>query len=233
MTAHTQETGVDIGSEQLSELTSQDIETMIDVVYKLQHMDSDSLALQLLIKIETLLGIHDSALGVFNRECNRHEYVVSTMPKEHIPDIGAISYSTVDTLPFFYSLQDTCIVIVENRDRTEMNFLCLYSSRQALQERHKKIIKHIFPHIVLGISRLNHISSQFLESGLTTREQEVLQWIIKGKDNWTISKILGVSERTVKFHISNIYKKIGVSSKAEAICKHHSFMDSLHAGSAA
>ncbi len=233
MTAHTQERRADVGRDQISDLTAQDIEIMIDVVYKLQNMDSDSLALQMLIKIEALLGIHDSALGVFNRDYNRHECVIATMPKEHIPDLGAISYSPVDALPFLYSLQNNCIVIVKDHDCPEMKFLCLYSTSEVLQARHKKIIRFILPHILTGISRLNLISNQFLESGLTTREQEVLQWIIKGKDNWTISKILEVSERTVKFHTSNIYKKIGVSSKAEAICKHHSFMESLNAGSAA
>ncbi|BFM17479.1 hypothetical protein R50073_36620 [Maricurvus nonylphenolicus] len=224
---------LEVDSKQLSGLNANDIKTMIDVVYQLQHMDSDALGLQLLINVESLLEIRDSALGVFNRECGRCEYVIATMREEHLPDLNSITYSPVDSMPFLYFLDDDYIVIIGDHDRSEVSFLCLHSNRALLQERHKKIFMFILPHLLSGVSRLHLISKQFQESGLTTREQEVLQWIIKGKDNWTISKILGISERTIKFHTSNIYKKIGVSSKAEAICRHHSFMESLNSLSAA
>jgi DNA-binding NarL/FixJ family response regulator len=52
--------------------------------------------------------------------------------------------------------------------------------------------------------------------GLSKREIEVLRLIAAGKTNKTIARDLFVSERTIDRHVSNIYTKIGVSSRAAA-----------------
>lgn len=44
---------------------------------------------------------------------------------------------------------------------------------------------------------------------LTKREEEIMRWVAEGKTNWEISVILGVSLNTVKFHLKNIYEKLG------------------------
>lgn len=54
-------------------------------------------------------------------------------------------------------------------------------------------------------------------SDLTFREKEVLMLIAKGNDNKKIAETLTISEGTVKNHVSNIYDKIGVNSRAEAV----------------
>jgi len=54
-------------------------------------------------------------------------------------------------------------------------------------------------------------------SQLTGREREVLQLLAQGLANKQISGVLGISEHTVKFHISAIYAKLGVSSRTEAV----------------
>jgi DNA-binding NarL/FixJ family response regulator len=53
--------------------------------------------------------------------------------------------------------------------------------------------------------------------GLTERETEVLEMLSKGWTNTRIAHEMTVSERTVRFHLTNIYDKLGVSSRAEAI----------------
>jgi DNA-binding NarL/FixJ family response regulator len=52
---------------------------------------------------------------------------------------------------------------------------------------------------------------------LTEREREVLQLLAKGWSNHQISEALTVTDRTVRFHLSNVYDKLGVSTRAEAI----------------
>ena len=52
--------------------------------------------------------------------------------------------------------------------------------------------------------------------GLTRREAEVLQLVARGKSNREIAGLLVLSERTVERHISNIYLKINVGSRAQA-----------------
>jgi DNA-binding NarL/FixJ family response regulator len=52
---------------------------------------------------------------------------------------------------------------------------------------------------------------------LTRRELEVLQMVAAGLGNREIASQLGVSEHTIKFHISSILGKLGASSRTEAV----------------
>lgn len=54
------------------------------------------------------------------------------------------------------------------------------------------------------------------EINLTTREVEVLQLIAEGMINKEIAKQLYISEKTVKNHVSNIFKKLDVSDRTQA-----------------
>ena len=52
--------------------------------------------------------------------------------------------------------------------------------------------------------------------GLTDRELSMLKALAKGLSNSAISKEFWVTEQTVKFHLSNIYRKLGVANRTEA-----------------
>jgi DNA-binding NarL/FixJ family response regulator len=52
--------------------------------------------------------------------------------------------------------------------------------------------------------------------GLTERESAVLKALARGLSNQAISKEFWVTEQTVKFHLSNIYRKLGVANRTEA-----------------
>lgn len=52
---------------------------------------------------------------------------------------------------------------------------------------------------------------------LSSREVTILNWMKNGKTNWEIGKILGVSERTVRFHIESIFSKLEVTSRSQAV----------------
>jgi DNA-binding NarL/FixJ family response regulator len=54
-------------------------------------------------------------------------------------------------------------------------------------------------------------------SSLTQREDEIMRLIAAGKDNREVAASLNIEEKTVKNHINNIYSKIGVRSRREAI----------------
>ena len=53
-------------------------------------------------------------------------------------------------------------------------------------------------------------------SPLTSREREILALVSQGTGNKQIAKQLWVTEQTVKFHLSNIYRKLQVSNRTEA-----------------
>lgn len=54
---------------------------------------------------------------------------------------------------------------------------------------------------------------------LTDREGEALGWVARGKSSADIATILGVSERTVNFHIDNVIRKSGVATRVQAAVK--------------
>ena len=54
---------------------------------------------------------------------------------------------------------------------------------------------------------------------LTTREKDVLRWCADGKTSHEISIILRISERTVNFHLNNIFEKLNVTNKTAACVK--------------
>ncbi len=53
-------------------------------------------------------------------------------------------------------------------------------------------------------------------AGLTEREIAILKAVARGLSNQAIGKELWVTEQTVKFHLTNIYRKLGVANRTEA-----------------
>lgn len=72
---------------------------------------------------------------------------------------------------------------------------------------------------------LNHLLSEIeslkdetkVSSILSKREGEILEIVSKGFTNREVASALGVSSKTVEFHLKNIYTKLDVSCRIEAI----------------
>src|SRR5688572_33372846 len=56
-----------------------------------------------------------------------------------------------------------------------------------------------------------------IQKGLSNRESEVAELVTKGMSNKEVANQLFVTEKTVKFHLTNIYKKMNVKSRAQLI----------------
>lgn len=86
-------------------------------------------------------------------------------------------------------------------------------------------------HIVAGVQLLaahaltaaDRLLSPRLKAGdfpkLTKRELDTLSWTAQGKTAWEVSVILGMSEKTVNFHLGNAMRKLEVTSKHQAVLK--------------
>lgn len=57
------------------------------------------------------------------------------------------------------------------------------------------------------------------KTGLTPREIECLRWCSRGKTNWEISRILGLSERTVEHYLSRANRKLGSINRTQAVAR--------------
>ncbi len=58
--------------------------------------------------------------------------------------------------------------------------------------------------------------SSYDDCDLTRREKEILRLVAEGHSNAKLAKMLWVTEQTVKFHLSNVYRKLNVSNRTEA-----------------
>ncbi|WP_336146383.1 LuxR C-terminal-related transcriptional regulator [Marinobacter salarius] len=89
------------------------------------------------------------------------------------------------------------------------------TSERRLSETQLRMLHHILPHLNEAVAQ----PVLWQRQKVTTREKEILDWIKVGKSSWEISVILNVSERTVKFHLNNIYQKLEVHCRPQAVAR--------------
>lgn len=73
--------------------------------------------------------------------------------------------------------------------------------------------------IQVRLSRLAARRASIPDMDLTEREIEALVWSARGKTSGEIATILGLSKRTVDFHVDNARNKLGVATRIEAVVK--------------
>jgi LuxR family transcriptional regulator, quorum-sensing system regulator CviR len=86
--------------------------------------------------------------------------------------------------------------------------------------RTETILSIVMPHVhqaLLRLDRQHRLGEKASVQRITTREREILDWIKWGKNTWDISTLLGISERTVKFHVRSILRKLDALSRAQAV----------------
>lgn len=66
------------------------------------------------------------------------------------------------------------------------------------------------------VHRFERRPAVLVDCPLTLREKEILALVAEGATNGQIARMLWVTEQTVKFHLSNTYRKLGVANRTEA-----------------
>ena len=97
------------------------------------------------------------------------------------------------------------------------------------------VVRRIDPHDLAAALRQAHAGTVFhlageipapdeelRSAGLTPRELEMLQALARGLSNKAIGQELWVTEQTVKFHLGNLYRKLGVKNRTAAASFAHS-----------
>ena len=117
-----------------------------------------------------------------------------------------------------YGLSEGVTVGQRNHAETLGSLFSFAGADMGEHPRHMAVLAHLTPHLHVALMRTAFAPSDS-NSLLSAREREVLQWMIVGKTNWETSRILGISERTVKFHVHNILAKLQSSSRGQAIAR--------------
>lgn len=106
--------------------------------------------------------------------------------------------------------------------RNEIGVMGLLSVCRSNDQLTSLELAELEPHLVwltqyahLSISQ-ELIDSELPELNLSSRECEVLRWTAEGKTSSEVGQILGLTERTVNFHINNASAKLGACNKTSA-----------------
>lgn len=75
--------------------------------------------------------------------------------------------------------------------------------------------RHLDPRVASRLAVLAHAPR------LSARERDVLRLLVAGKSNKEIASALQVAERTVKFHVTSIFNKLGAENRAQAVTIAH------------
>lgn len=89
------------------------------------------------------------------------------------------------------------------------------TGKRPISEYQGLLLDILLPHLNEILIRQGFTASPLLSE----RETEVLRWATAGKSNWEAAKILNISERTVKFHLRNIYRKLEVNNRSQAVAE--------------
>ena len=87
-------------------------------------------------------------------------------------------------------------------------------------ERYAQLVEYLGHHLHLALmrtARKNAPATDKCVKELSPREVTILNWIKNGKTNWEVGQILGVTERTVRFHLASIFSKLDVTSRSQAV----------------
>jgi DNA-binding CsgD family transcriptional regulator len=98
---------------------------------------------------------------------------------------------------------------------------CSFASSDSIDaSRYVPLVEYFGFHIHLALLRTAPANAQSLDQcvkQLTLRELTILNWVKNGKTNWEIAQIMGVTERTIRFHVESIFAKLNVTSRSQAV----------------
>jgi DNA-binding CsgD family transcriptional regulator len=109
---------------------------------------------------------------------------------------------------------------VSGRARSSTTLISMTLPGHERAEDYVDALEYLAPHLHEIFNRQGSLNrNSLLAPEISQREVEVLHWAKEGKSTWDISNILSISERTVKFHFGNIFRKLDVLNRSQAIAK--------------
>lgn len=124
-----------------------------------------------------------------------------------------------------YHLKNTIAHGVLDVQRTLATYFIFSRIPGEVGEREIVLLKLLTPHLHLALVRalttvqeFRRLASNSYEA-LSDRQKQILRWINEGKTNWEIAQILEMTEKNVKYHIEQIFSKLQVRSRTQAVAK--------------
>lgn len=144
-------------------------------------------------------------------------------------DHGFIEHCFKTCFPKAFSHLNSSLIYGINDIRGSNNCLYVFFSEEKIFKVQNSVLGLLMPHIDSTIRRIQHleqikVADQAKEHAvanikLSARELEIAYWVRQGKTNNEMANLLFISQNTVKTHLKNIFEKLNVSKRAEAIGK--------------
>jgi DNA-binding NarL/FixJ family response regulator len=168
-----------------------------------------------------------ASVEVVARCSSAHEAVGQV--KEHQPELLITELERIDLRDYLENVvaagPATTIIGLTTIENEDFIAMALRAGVSAY------VIKTAMPDVFEAVVRPTFTNSVFLPTSaektpgretkdatvpLTRREAEILQCVAEGASNADVAQRLWVTEQTVKFHLSNVYRKLGVANRTEA-----------------
>lgn len=134
--------------------------------------------------------------------------------KERFPDVRVLILTAYDDEPYIFTLlqagADGYILKTAGGDELVQAVRTVYQGKSALSP---EVATKVVQQAITG----KPATAAAQVEPLTPRELDVLRLVARGLTNRAIGYALGISHRTVQGHLVNIYGKLGVSSRTEAV----------------
>jgi len=139
-----------------------------------------------------------------------------------------LDFSPEDKLMTELLAMRTVLVYGFRDKRSNTNVLYAFLNSHLMYETQTTALSAIMPHLDAALRRVeclpenneSKVSIAPIHSLISEREAAVLNLVIQGETNTVIAEHLFISVNTVKNHLKNIYKKMSVSSRAQAVAKY-------------
>jgi DNA-binding CsgD family transcriptional regulator len=121
-----------------------------------------------------------------------------------------------------HGLQNVAAHGVEDIERCHGTYHCFYRIPGRLGAAHVEALKQLVPVMHEALCRviaLLNSASEFAArlAGLSRREKEIVRWVKLGKTNSEVAKVSGLSENTVKHHLTRIFGKLAVDTRVQLL----------------
>ena len=136
-----------------------------------------------------------------------------------------IDFSPAEKLITELLAMRTVLVYGFRDKRSNTDVLYAFLNSHLMYETQTAVLSTIMPHLDAALRQVDclpsnkklTIDSTSITKKISEREAAVLNLVIQGETNTVIAEHLFISVNTVKNHLKNIYKKMGVSSRAQAV----------------
>jgi len=124
----------------------------------------------------------------------------------------------------FVGMKDEVLVPMTPLAGTDRRLLLFRDEgNQLFSEREKAMLALARPHLAELHNRRDRELRN--EPNLTPRQWEVLRQVATGASNTQIARTLGLSDATVRKHLENVFLRLDVQSRTEALARVHAFLD--------